>query len=101
MGKIAKRPNAQGPDGRPPRRHTTSSRPPPVVSPARQEELRQALADAAAKHAHWTGREVAARGAQRLGRAGAPPLGGGSAGRVHPPPPGAPPRPTPARRAAP
>jgi len=50
------------------RRHTTSYRPPPVLSPALQEELRQALAAAAAKHAHWTGQEGAAWMAQRLGR---------------------------------
>ena len=68
IGQIAKRYNEQGPDGMHNRRHTTSYRPPPVLSPALQEELRQALADAAAKHAHWTGRDVAAWMAQRLGR---------------------------------
>jgi winged helix-turn-helix protein len=68
IGQIAKRYNEQGPDGMHNRRHTTSYRPPPVLSPALQEELRQALAAAAAKHAHWTGQEVAAWMAQRLGR---------------------------------
>ena len=68
IGQIAKRYNEQGPDGMHNRRHTTSYRPPPVLSPALQEELCQALAAAAAKHAHWTGQEVAAWMAQRLGR---------------------------------
>src|SRR5712691_2767808 len=68
IGQIAKRYNEEGPDGMHNRRHTTSYRPPPVLSPALQEELRQALAAAAAKHAHWTGQEVAAWMAQRLGR---------------------------------
>ena len=68
IGQIAKRYNEQGPDGMNNRRHTTSYRPPPVLSPALQEELRQALAAAAAKHAHWTGQKVAAWMAQRLGR---------------------------------
>ena len=82
IGQIAKRSNEQGPDGRHNRRHTTSSRPPPVLSPALQEELRQALADAAAKHAHWTGREVAAWRAQRLGRPVASHLGWSSLVRL-------------------
>src|SRR5260221_4752107 len=37
------------------RRHTTSYRPPPVLSLALQEELRAALAEAAARNEPWTG----------------------------------------------
>ncbi len=50
------------------RRHTTSYRPPPVLAPALQEELRGLLAEAAARNAHWTGQDVAAWMAERLGR---------------------------------
>ena len=68
IGPIAKRSNEQGPAGMVNRRHTTSYRPPPVLSPALQEELRVALAAASAKQQPWTGQEVAAWLAQRLGR---------------------------------
>ena len=47
IGQIAKRYNKEGPAGMVNRRHTTSYRPPPVLSPKLQEELRAALADAA------------------------------------------------------
>jgi hypothetical protein len=67
IGQIAKRYNEQGPDGMHNRRHTTSYRPPPVLSPALQEELRQAVAAAAAHHEHWTGRDAAAWIGTRLG----------------------------------
>src|SRR5258708_22748341 len=50
------------------RRHTTSYRPPPVLSLALQEELRAALAEAAARNEPWTGGDVAAWMAERLGR---------------------------------
>ncbi len=68
IGQIAKRYNEQGPDGMQNRRHTTSYRPPPVLAPALQEELRGVLAEAAARDEHWTGQDVAAWMAKRLGR---------------------------------
>jgi winged helix-turn-helix protein len=68
IGQIAQRDNDEGPAGMQNRRHTTSYRPPPVLAPARQEELRGKLAEAAARNAHWTGHDVAAWMAERLGR---------------------------------
>src|SRR5258708_32033751 len=68
IGQIAKRYNKEGPAGMVNRRHTTSYRPPPVLAPELQEELRAALAEAAAKHEDWTGRDVAAWMAEKLGR---------------------------------
>ncbi len=68
IGQIAKRYNEEGPAGMHNRRHTTSYRPPTVLSPALQEELRQALAAAAGRDERWTGTEVAAWMAERLGR---------------------------------
>ena len=68
IGQIAKRYNEQGPAGMQNRRHTTSYRPPPVLAPTLQEELRGVLAEAAAKDERWTGHDVAAWMAQRLGR---------------------------------
>jgi Homeodomain-like domain len=68
IGQIAKRYNEQGLAGMVNRRHTTPYRPPPVLSADLQEELRRLLAEAAARNAQWTGREVAAWMAQRLGR---------------------------------
>ena len=68
IGQIAKRYNEQGPAGMQNRRHTTSYRPPPVLAPALQEELRGVLAEAAARDEPWTGHDVAAWMAQRLGR---------------------------------
>src|SRR5258707_4111496 len=68
IGQIEKRYTEQGPAGMQNRRHTTSYRPPPVLSPALQEELRAALAEAAARDEPWTGGDVAAWMAQRLGR---------------------------------
>jgi transposase len=50
------------------RRHTTSYRPSPALSPALQEELRQTLAEAARRDEHWTGQDVAVWMAERLGR---------------------------------
>jgi transposase len=50
------------------RRHTHSHRPPPLLSPALQEELRQLLAEAARREEKWTGQDVAAWMAKRLGR---------------------------------
>ena len=68
IGQIAKRYNAEGPAGMHNRRHTTSYRPPPVLAPALQEERRGVLAAAAARDERWTGHDVAAWMAQRLGR---------------------------------
>lgn len=68
IGQIAKRYNEQGPAGMVNRRHTTSYRPPPVLSPALQEELRALLAEATARNQPWTGADVAAWMAARLGR---------------------------------
>src|SRR5258706_8299708 len=74
IGQIAKRYNEQGPAGMQNRRHTTSYRPPPVLSPALQQELRAALAEAAARNEPWTGGGGAAWGGQRPRRPGSPPL---------------------------
>ena len=68
IGQIAKRYNEQGPAGMINRRHTTSYRPPPILSPELQEELRCVLAEAAARDEPWTGGDVAAWMAERLGR---------------------------------
>jgi transposase len=68
IGQIATRYNAHGPAGMVNRWHTTSYRPPPVLSPELQEELRQTLAEAVGRDEHWTGTEVAAWMAERLGR---------------------------------
>ncbi|HKW22357.1 MAG TPA: winged helix-turn-helix domain-containing protein [Ktedonobacterales bacterium] len=68
IGQIAKRYNRAGPEAMQNRRHTTSYRPPPALSPALQEELRQVLAEAARRNDQWTGQDVAAWMAERLGR---------------------------------
>lgn len=67
IGQIAKRYNSEGPAGMHNRRHTTSHRTPAAVPPALQEELRQAVAEAAIRHEHWTGRDAAAWIGARLG----------------------------------
>src|SRR4249920_684199 len=59
IGQIAKRYNRAGPEAMQNRRHTTSYRPPPALSPALQEELRQVLAEAARRNDQWTGQDVA------------------------------------------
>ena len=68
IGQIAKRYNRAGPQAMQNRRHTTSYRPPPALSPALQEELRQVLAEAARRNDQWTGQDVAAWMEERLGR---------------------------------
>lgn len=68
IGQIAQRYNRAGPEGMQNRRHTTSYRPPPALSPALQEELRQVLAEAARRDEHWTGQDVATWMAEHLGR---------------------------------
>jgi len=67
IGQLAKRYNVEGPAGMHNRRHTTSHRTPPAVSPTLQEELRQVVAEAAARNEHWTGVDVATWIAARLG----------------------------------
>jgi Winged helix-turn helix len=68
IGQLAKRYNAQGPAGMHNRQHTTSRRAAPLLSPALQEELRQALAGPAPEDDRWSGRTVAEWMAARLGR---------------------------------
>lgn len=68
IGQIAKRYNEQGPEGMRNRRHTTSYRPAPVLSPDLQEELRAAFSQAAAQNQHWSGTDVATWMSERLGR---------------------------------
>ena len=55
-----------------------------MLSPARQEELRAALAEAAARDEPWTGGDVAAWMAQRLGRPVSSHLGGSYLVRLKP-----------------
>src|SRR5258705_7825986 len=81
IGQIAKRYNEQGPAGMQNRRHTTSYRPPPVLSPALQEELRAALAEAAARNEPWTGGDPASRVAPRPGPPGPYPFRSSGPGR--------------------
>src|SRR5258708_15295244 len=71
IGQLAKRYNTEGPAGMHNRRHTTSYRTPPMLSPM----LQQALAEARQREEHWTGWEVAAWMAERLGRPGSYYLG--------------------------
>ena len=68
IGQIAKRYNAQGPASMHNHQHTTSRRAAPLLSPALQEELRQALAGPAPEDDKWSGRTVAEWMAARLGR---------------------------------
>jgi transposase len=68
IGQIAKRYNTAGPEAMRNRRHSTSYRPAPAVSPALQEELRQVVAEAARRNDRWTGHDVATWMTERLGR---------------------------------
>jgi transposase len=68
IGQIAKRYNTEGAEGMQYRQHTTSYRPPPVLSPVLQEELHGLLAEAAAPNTPWTGQGMAAWMAGRLGQ---------------------------------
>jgi hypothetical protein len=68
IGQIARRYNEQGPAGMVNRRRTTSYRPPPALSPKQQEELRQTLAEAAARNEPWTGSDAATWMAERVCR---------------------------------
>lgn len=68
IGQIAKRSNTDGPEAMRNRRPTDSYRPPPALSPALQEELRQLLAEAARREHSWTAQQVATWMSERLGR---------------------------------
>jgi hypothetical protein len=68
IGQLAKRYDSEGPAGMHNRRHTTSYRNPPAVSPTLQEELRQAVAEASAHHEHWAGGDAATWIGAHLGR---------------------------------
>lgn len=69
IGQIAKRYNAQGPDGMVNRQHTTSWRAPRMLSVAQHEELRQALSGPTPDGAkRWRARDVADWMAAKLGR---------------------------------
>jgi transposase len=69
IGRIAKRYNAEGPDGMRNRQHTTSWRAPRMLSAVQQEELRQAMAGVAPGGAkRWSARAVANWMAAKLGR---------------------------------
>ena len=69
IGQIAKRYNAEGPEGMVNRQRTTSWRAPRMLSAAQQEELRHALSGPAPDGSkHWTCRAVADWMATTLGR---------------------------------
>lgn len=68
IGQVAKRYNEQGPAGMHNRQHTSSRRMAPLLSPALQEDLQQALAGPAPEDDRWSGRTVAEWMAARLGR---------------------------------
>ena len=69
IGQIAKRYNAEGPEGMINRQRTTSWRAPRMLSAAQQEDLRQLLAGPAPDGAkQWTCRAVADWMADTLGR---------------------------------
>lgn len=69
IGQIAKRYTEQGPDGMHNRQHTTSWRPPRMLSAHQQEELRQALSGPTPDGAkRWSARAVADWMAAKLGR---------------------------------
>jgi hypothetical protein len=68
IGQLARRYNEQGPAGMHNRQHTTSRRAAPLLSPALQEELQQALAGPAPEDDRWSGRTVAEWMSARLGR---------------------------------
>ena len=68
IGQIARRYNAEGPDGMVNRRHTTSHRAPPLLTAAQQEALRQALSGPAPQGERWTSVSVAHWMSERLGR---------------------------------
>ena len=68
IGQIAKRYNAEGPEGMVNRQHTRARRTPLLLSGTQLEELRQALSSPAPAGERWTSRMVAAWMSERLGR---------------------------------
>jgi transposase len=69
IGQIAKRYNAEGPEGMRNKQHTTSWRAPRMLSGEQQEELRVAVAGPAPDGGkHWSCRAVADWMAAKLGR---------------------------------
>jgi transposase len=69
IGQLAQRYNSQGPAGMRNRAHTDSSRRPPLLNVALQEELGVALqSPPSGGQALWTGRLVGAWMSERLGR---------------------------------
>src|SRR5262249_41503962 len=71
IGQLAKRYNREGPTGMRNRARLTSHRQAPLLSPQRQEELRQALGGpppGGTPHVRWSGRQVADWMSERLGR---------------------------------
>src|SRR5258706_1381220 len=71
IGQLARRYNTQGPVGMQNHARSTSQRQEPLLSPAHQEEVRQALTGSpfgGGVEALWTARAVAAWMSERLGR---------------------------------
>jgi transposase len=67
IGQLAKRYNAEGPEGMHNRQHTAARRMPTLLSSAQVEELRAALAGPAPHGERWSGRVVAEWMSARLG----------------------------------
>src|SRR5258707_14037594 len=96
IGQLARRYNTQGPVGMQNRARSTSHRQEPLLSPAHQEELRQALTGSppgGGAEALWTARAVAAWMSERLGRPMAVQRGGDYLQPLRQSPQGPPPRP--------
>src|SRR5258708_12367387 len=87
IGQIAKRYNEAGPAGMQNRRHTTSYRPPPVLAPVLQGELRAALAEAPARDEPWTGGGPGGPAGRPVGSPPSPPLRSTRTPAPPPPPP--------------
>jgi transposase len=68
IGQIARRYNAEGPNGVANRRHTTSHRAAPLLNAEQVAELRQALSGPAPQGERWTSVSVANWMSERLGR---------------------------------
>jgi len=67
IGQLAKRYNADGPEGMRNRQHTAVRRMPTLLTSAQIEELRQALTGPAPHGGRWSGRTVAEWMSARLG----------------------------------
>ena len=68
IGQIARRYNAEGPEGMVNRRHTTSHRATLLLTGTQMADLRQALSGPAPQGERWTSRSVANWMSERLGR---------------------------------